>query len=107
MAVDSQDGVRHPDKGTDKTILLISRHYWRSPDGLAALAGQSATADGRRSRWTKLVGSGAARCVRLSARGSGRPRRASYARTDRSFTVAATAYRSSDSLAAAAAEAAI
>ena len=27
--VDSQDGVRHPDKGTDKTILLISRHYWR------------------------------------------------------------------------------
>ena len=36
-SVDSQDGVRHPDKGTDKTILLISRHYWRSPDGLAAL----------------------------------------------------------------------
>ena len=31
VLVDSQDGVRHPDKGTDKTILLISRHYWR-PD---------------------------------------------------------------------------
>ena len=29
VLVDSQDGVRHPDKGTDKTILLISRHYWR------------------------------------------------------------------------------
>ena len=28
-AVVEQDGVRHPDKGTDKTILLISRHYWR------------------------------------------------------------------------------
>ena len=31
LAMDSQDEVRHPDKETDKTILLISRHYWR-PD---------------------------------------------------------------------------
>ena len=29
LAMDSQDEVRHPDKETDKTILLISRHYWR------------------------------------------------------------------------------